>query len=186
MPLKDQARICNIPPRPCSGIPCTVHISSGCSGSQRNHLLKTHFRKWFLGKKYLGAHDMTGCGVQPSCGQWQLRPCFRAVKKTGSPLNAGGPTPFWLCIDFWTITPSIYLYLFISHIHLVQCYYIRLEKEMATHSSIPAWKIPWMEEAGRLQSMGLQRVRHNWATSHTHTHYIRYTIKKYIYILDIL
>ena len=33
-----------------------------------------------------------------------------------------------------------------------------LEKEMATHSSTLAWKIPWMEEPGRLQSMGLQRV----------------------------
>ena len=36
-----------------------------------------------------------------------------------------------------------------------------LEKEMATHSSILAWKIPWMEEPGRLQSMGLQRVGHD-------------------------
>ena len=35
-----------------------------------------------------------------------------------------------------------------------------LEKEMATHSSILAWKIPWMEAPGRLQSMGSQRVRH--------------------------
>ena len=33
-----------------------------------------------------------------------------------------------------------------------------LEKEMATHSSIVAWKIPWREEPGRLQSMGLQRA----------------------------
>ena len=41
-----------------------------------------------------------------------------------------------------------------------------LEKEMATHSSVLAWKIPWTEEPGRLQSMGLQRVRHDWATSH--------------------
>ena len=40
-----------------------------------------------------------------------------------------------------------------------------LEKEMATHSSILAWKIPWTEEPGRLQSMGLQRVRHDWANS---------------------
>ena len=40
-----------------------------------------------------------------------------------------------------------------------------LEKEMATHSSILAWKIPWMEEPGRLQFMGLQRVRHDWVTS---------------------
>ena len=36
-----------------------------------------------------------------------------------------------------------------------------LEEEMATHSSILAWKILWMEERGRLQSMGLQRVRHD-------------------------
>ena len=40
-----------------------------------------------------------------------------------------------------------------------------LEKEMATHSSTLAWKIPWTEEPGRLQSMGLQRVGHDWATS---------------------
>ena len=36
-----------------------------------------------------------------------------------------------------------------------------LEKEMATHSSILAWKTPWTEEPGRLQSMGLQRVGHD-------------------------
>ena len=36
-----------------------------------------------------------------------------------------------------------------------------LEKEMATHSSILAWRIPWMEEPGRLQSTGLQRVGHD-------------------------
>ena len=36
-----------------------------------------------------------------------------------------------------------------------------LEKEMATHSIILAWKIPWTEQPGTLQSMGLQRVRHD-------------------------
>ena len=36
-----------------------------------------------------------------------------------------------------------------------------MEKEMATHSSILAWRIPWTEEPGRLQSTGLQRVGHN-------------------------
>ena len=36
-----------------------------------------------------------------------------------------------------------------------------LEKAMATHSSTPAWRIPWREEPGRLQSMGSQRVGHN-------------------------
>ena len=35
-----------------------------------------------------------------------------------------------------------------------------LEKEMATHTSIPAWEIPWTEEPGGLQPMGLQRVGH--------------------------
>ena len=40
-----------------------------------------------------------------------------------------------------------------------------LEKEMATHSSNLAWKIPWLEEPGRLQSMGPQRVGHDWAAS---------------------
>ena len=36
-----------------------------------------------------------------------------------------------------------------------------LEKEMVTHSSILAWKIPWIEKPGRLQAMGLQRVGHD-------------------------
>ena len=36
-----------------------------------------------------------------------------------------------------------------------------LEKEMATHSNTLAWTIPWTDEPGRLQSMGLQRVRHD-------------------------
>ena len=39
-----------------------------------------------------------------------------------------------------------------------------LEKEMVTHSSILAWEIPWTEDPGRLQSMGLQRVGHDLAT----------------------
>ena len=41
-----------------------------------------------------------------------------------------------------------------------------LEKEMATHFSIPAWEIPWIEEPGGLQSMGPQRVEHDLATKH--------------------
>ena len=38
-----------------------------------------------------------------------------------------------------------------------------LEKEIANHSSILAWRIPWTEESGGLQSMGSQRVGHNWS-----------------------
>ena len=40
-----------------------------------------------------------------------------------------------------------------------------LEEGMATHSSILAWRIPWTEEPGRLQSMGSQRVRHELVTN---------------------
>jgi len=43
-----------------------------------------------------------------------------------------------------------------------------LQKEMTTHSSTLAWKIPWTEEPCRLQSMGSQRVGHNWAASLLH------------------
>ena len=46
-----------------------------------------------------------------------------------------------------------------------------LKKEVTTHSSILAWRIPWTEEPGGLQSMGSQRVRHDWATN-TFTHSI--------------
>ena len=54
-----------------------------------------------------------------------------------------------------------------------------LEKEMATHSSILTWKIPWMEEPSGLQSMGLQRVICNWTTLLS-----LFTIYKYIYMFS--
>ena len=58
-----------------------------------------------------------------------------------------------------------------------------LEKEMATHSSIPTWEIPWTEEPGGLHSMGLQRVQHDLATKQqqqvlsagtVNTHYVQF------------
>ena len=60
-----------------------------------------------------------------------------------------------------------------------------LEKEMATHSTILAWDIPWTEKPGRLQSMGLQRVGHNWV----HTHFpliISFDTEKLYNISDFL
>ena len=50
-----------------------------------------------------------------------------------------------------------------------------LEEGAATHSSILAWRIPWTEELGGLQSMGSQRVRHNWVTN---TFISSHTVKK--------
>ena len=48
-----------------------------------------------------------------------------------------------------------------------------LEKGMATHSSILAWRIPWMEEYGGLQSTGSQRVGHDLATEQAHTQMLK-------------
>ena len=50
-------------------------------------------------------------------------------------------------------------------VSLFLCNNLLLEKEMATHSNILAWRIPWTEEPGGLQSLGSQRVRHDWATN---------------------
>ena len=59
-----------------------------------------------------------------------------------------------VCISFLNMIP---MYAFL--VWFMTC----SEKAMATHSSTLAWKISWMEEPGRLQSMGLQRVRHDWS-----------------------
>ena len=54
------------------------------------------------------------------------------------------------------------LFLFCSL--LISLWFFFLEQEMATHSNILAWRIPWTEKPGGIQSTGLQKVRHNWAT----------------------
>jgi len=54
---------------------------------------------------------------------------------------------------------------------------------MATHSSNPAWRILWTGESGGLQSMGLQRVRHDGATFiYIYTHMFTHTYTSYVYI----
>ena len=58
----------------------------------------------------------------------------------------------WTRKSLLTIVNNLHIYI-----------YIYLEEGMATHSSILAWRIPWTEEPGRLQSTGLQRVGHNWS-----------------------
>ena len=63
----------------------------------------------------------------------------------------------WGCID--TLSKHVYTYIY------VYIYAYMLEKAMATQSSTLAWKIPWMEEPGRLQSMGSLGVGHDWVTS---------------------
>ena len=76
---------------------------------------------------------------------------------------------FWWCYQgILPLFPDQF-YLWISmyrkSLVFVDFYGITLEKAMAPHSSTLAWKIPWTEEPGRLQSMGSLRVGHDWATS---------------------
>ena len=100
----------------------------------------------------------------------------------------------WICINMgcrvlwfktwarvWILPPSFvalflknYLTSFMWPYHLPTCTLriivslFEFEKGMATHFGIPAWRIPWTEEPGGLQSMALQRVGHDWANN-THT-----------------
>ena len=57
------------------------------------------------------------------------------------------------------------LLLFPQSVKKIKASIVQPEEAMAPHCSILAWKIPWMEEPGGLQSMGSQRVRHDWVTS---------------------
>ena len=50
----------------------------------------------------------------------------------------------------------------LSNNSIISMFNIKMEKAMATHSSTLAWKIPWLEEPGRLQSTGSLRVKHSW------------------------
>ena len=72
-----------------------------------------------------------------------------------------------MCIYTHTyIYMHVYVYMYICiHVCVCICIYMYMEKAMAPHSSTLAWKIPWTEEPGRLQSTGSWRVGHDWATS---------------------
>ena len=93
------------------------------------------------------------CPVPSACQCWAWALLYHAV--SDCPCHISGT---------WNMP------LFSSSLHYCTCSAHSLEKEMAIHSSTIAWKIPWTEEPGRLQSMGSQRVGHNWATSLTQLH----------------
>ena len=92
-------------------------------------------------------------------------------EKAGLKLNiqkikiiASSPITSWQ-MDGETVTDFIFLGSKITAdgdcSHEIKRHSLEAEKAMATHSSTLAWKIPWTEEPGRLQSMGLLRVRHD-------------------------
>ena len=81
----------------------------------------------------------------------------------------------------WYLIVSICISLKISDIALV--FYVTLERAMATHSSTLAWKTPWMEEPGRLQSMGSLGIRHDWVTSFFHFHALEKEMETHFSVL---
>ena len=66
---------------------------------------------------------------------------------------------------FFMILLFYFLSFYMTHLGIEKIYAWVYEKAMVPYSSTLAWKIPWMEEPGRLQSMGSLRVGHDWATS---------------------
>ena len=68
-------------------------------------------------------------------------------------------------VESWNNNLIDFISILIQVIFIISFYYLFLEKAMAPHSSTLAWKIPWMAEPGRLQSMGSLRVGHDWVTS---------------------
>ena len=85
---------------------------------------------------------------------------FTALKiSCAPPIHPSLPTKNLATANLFTVS----IVLPFPEYHIVSI--IQSEKAMATHSSTLAWKIPWTEEPGRLQSMGSLGVRHDWATS---------------------
>ena len=92
------------------------------------------------------------CVVRRGCLLWPVR-------SLGKSLLAFALLHFVLQGQTWLLLQVSLDFLLLHSISLWS------EKAMAPHSSTLAWKIPWMEEPGRLQSMELLGVRHDWATS---------------------
>ena len=113
---------------------------------------------------------------------WSLKPSWmrgRCLAKTMQPISGKQcrESRLWLEIPYASLWASLVAQMAKNPLAMPEIQVQSLggehplEKGMATHSSILAWRIPWTEESGRLHSMGSQRVGHNWATNtHTHTH----------------
>ena len=95
------------------------------------------------------------CCIQQSYFQWQ--PWAEAL------CDVKGTKCFKIDVDADSLSLMDFFFFFWFSVELL------LEKKMAIHSSILAWKIPWTGEPNGLQSMGSQRIRHNWETNTQHT-----------------
>ena len=70
----------------------------------------------------------------------------------------------WFCMELWFVGEWLYSILLFKE-GTIYFFHFTSKKAMAPHSSTLAWKIPWRKEPGRLQSMGLLGVGHDWETS---------------------
>ena len=105
----------------------------------------------------------------------QIKRAFSHLSTIQQQYHLTGLSPWTLVCAPWTLAcavPPPFPWWFRWLAVCLQCRRVQclaqedpLQKEMAAHSSIPAWRIPWTEEPGGLQSMGSQRVRHDWATN---------------------
>ena len=107
----------------------------------------------------------------PNCfGQLWLRVCADIALLAGFRTHMTKPREGQWVTCHWILYNSLALVIKLTDNYWTLCmdmYILRgsKEKAMAPHSSTLAWKIPWVEEPGKLQSMGLLRVGHDWATS---------------------
>ena len=154
----------------CSGLPSRVDQSPGVQ-------LAGSFLLWMSPRQLL-LHDQAQ--------QWEQGSPFSGSLHRISQL--GWPSPSLCCTTVWGSVYPIFFHrcqtsmvvwrfsLLISDPSSFFLWQVLMEEAMATHSSTLAWKIPWTEEPGRLQSMGSRRVRHDWAISlslFTFMHWIR-------------
>ena len=102
----------------------------------------------------------------PALGTWHLLSAFLGILLLNTHINCfltAPKAPFRSHLNRGACLGSIFLLTLLPDICIRLC--LLMEKETATHSSTLAWRIPWMEEPGGLQSMWLVRVRHDWVTS---------------------
>ena len=133
---------------------CCTWAFSSCGERGYSLMLGADLLRWLLllhRAQVLGGQVSVPAARGPSCSA-----------ACGIILDQGlNQCPLHWKVDFWPLDhqgspiPILFIVLFAFY----------LEAAMAPHFSTLAWKIPWTEEPGRLQSMGLQRVGHDWATS---------------------
>ena len=99
------------------------------------------------------SHKMGSCAIRFMVGSWP----HRLIK-----VGPVGSCMYYCCRLISAAQLGLYLLFGSGFSHESKC---ETEKAMTLHSSTLAWKIPWMEEPGRLQSMGSLRVGHDWVTS---------------------